>query len=630
MDENVAKFLEERLGAEQYAKLSKISNGKLYDFIVHFIKLLDPASVFVCDDSARDLSYISEKAIREGEEQRLAMNGHTLHFDSPLDQGRDKEHTNILVDPGEEMGPQISTRDRTAGLTDINEVMDGIMRGREMLVVFATLGPNGSVFAIPGVQLTDSPYVAHSEKLLYRPGYEEFVRQGENARFFKFVHSEGELTENKTTKNIDKRRIYIDLKDDIVYSANTQYAGNTLGMKKMAMRLAIHRGSQEGWLCEHMLVMGVHGPNGRVTYFTGAFPSMCGKTSTAMLDGESVVGDDIAYLRKVDGIVRAVNCEHGMFGIILGVNSKDDPIQWKALHAPGHQIIFSNVLRTDDGGVYWDGKDVPVPEHGVNFKGEWKPGMLDATGKPVPPSHANARFTLSLDMLENLDKNADNPDGVEVSAYVYGGRDSDTWVPVQESIDWAHGIVAYGASIESETTAATIGKAGVRQHNPMSNLDFLSIPLGKYLQINVDFGKGATRLPRIFGVNYFLKSRDGKFLNGKNDKKVWYKWMELRCNGDVKAIRTATGWIPEYKDLVPLFKDVIGREYTQEEYEAEFSLRIPENISKIDRVIESWKSSTQDTPEVLFTELEAQRARLLDAQKTFGDEVKPSQWGIIG
>src|SRR5659263_537047 len=538
MDENVDKFLEERLGAEQYAKLSRISNGKLYDFIAHFIKLLDPASVFVCDDSTGDLSYISEKAIHDGEEQRLAMNGHTIHFDSPLDQGRDKEHTNILVDPGEEMGPQISTRDRTEGLKDIGEVMDGIMRGRQMLIVFATLGPNGSEFAIPAVQLTDSPYVAHSEKLLYRPGYEEFVHQGEQAHFFKFVHSEGELTESKTTKNIDKRRIYIDLKDDIVYSANTQYAGNTLGMKKMAMRLAIHRGSQEGWLCEHMLVMGIHGPHGRVTYFTGAFPSACGKTSTAMLDGESIVGDDIAYLRKMD-----------------------------------------------DGGVYWDGKDAAVPDHGVNFKGEWTPGKLDKDGKPVPASHANARFTLSLSMLENLDKNADNPDGVEVSAYVYGGRDSDTWVPVQESIDWAHGVVAFGASIESETTAATIGKAGVRQHNPMSNLDFLSIPLGKYLQINVDFAKGAKRLPKIFGVNYFLKSRDGKFLNGKNDKKVWYKWMELRCNGDVKAIKTATGWIPEYKDLVPLFKDIIGREYTQEEYEAEFSLRIPEHLSKIDRVI---------------------------------------------
>lgn len=630
MNEEIVTLLKERLGAEQYAKLSKISNARLYDFIAHFIKLFDPASVFVCDDSESDIAYIREKALNDGEEHKLAVDGHTIHFDSPADQGRDKEHTNILVEPGEEMGPKISTRNRTEGLNDINEVMKGIMHGREMLVIFATLGPNGSVFAIPGVQLTDSSYVAHSEKLLYRPGYQEFIRQGENARFFKFVHSEGELTENKTTKNIDKRRIYIDLKDEIVYSANTQYAGNTLGMKKMAMRLAIHRGSQEGWLCEHMLVMGVHGPNDRVTYFTGAFPSMCGKTSTAMLDGETVVGDDIAYLRKVNGVVHAVNCEHGMFGIILGINSKDDPIQWKALHTAGKQIIFSNVLKMDNGDVYWDGKDVPVPAHGVNFKGEWKPGMVDAAGKPVPPSHPNARFTLGLGMLDNLDRNVDNPEGVEVSAYVYGGRDSDTWVPVQESIDWAHGIVAYGASIESETTAATIGKAGVRQHNPMSNLDFLSIPLGKYLQINVDFGKGATRLPKIFGVNYFLKSRDGKFLNGKNDKKVWYKWMELRCHGDVKAIKTATGWIPEYKDLVPLFKNVIGRDYAQEEYDAEFSLRIPENISKIDRVLESWKTSTHDVPEVLFTELGAQRTRLLDAQKKYGDEVKPLQWGIIG
>jgi phosphoenolpyruvate carboxykinase (GTP) len=630
MDEKVAGFLSQRCGAEQYAKLVRIPNPKLYDFIAHFIDLLDPASVFVCDDSDADLTYIRMKALRDGEEQELAMRGHTLHFDALSDQGRDKEHTNILVDPGDEMGPMVSTRNRADGLADVHGIMDGIMRGREMLVVFATLGPTGSPFAIPAVQITDSSYVAHSEHLLYRPGYEEFIRQGEGARFFKFVHSEGELTESRTSKNTDRRRIYIDIKDDIVYSVNTQYAGNTLGMKKMAMRLAIHRGAQEGWLCEHMLVMGIHGPQGRVTYVTGAFPSLCGKTSTAMMEGETIIGDDIAYLRKVDGVVRAVNCEHGMFGIIQGINAKDDAIQWKILHTRGEEVIFSNVLRLDDGSVYWEGKGTPAPARGVNFGGEWTPGMVDAKGKPVPASHANARFTVGLGALDNLDASVEDPAGVEVGAYVYGGRDSDTWVPVEESLGWAHGIVAYGASIESETTAATIGKSGVREHNPMSNLDFLSVPLGRYLQMNVDFGKDAKRLPRIFGVNYFLKSRDGKFLNGKNDKKVWYKWMDLRCHGDVRAIGTATGWIPLYEDLVPLFASVIGREYTREEYEAEFSLRIPENISKIDRVIASWQTSTHDTPQILFDELEAQRMRLIEAQRRFGNEVRPSQWGVTG
>ena len=626
MDESVVRFLKERLGSEQYAKLNRISNERLYDFIAHFIELLDPASVFVCDDSVADLSHISDKAIHDGEEQRLAMNGHTLHFDSPLDQGRDKEHTNILVDPGEEMGPKISTRDRTEGLKDIAEVMKGIMRGRELLILFATLGPNGSEFAIPGVQLTDSPYVAHSEKLLYRPGYEEFIRQGEQARFFKFVHSEGELTEDKTTKNIDKRRIYIDLKDDIVYSANTQYAGNTLGMKKMAMRLAIHRGSQEGWLCEHMLVIGIHGPNGRVTYFTGAFPSMCGKTSTAMLDGESIVGDDIAYLRKINGIVRAVNCEHGMFGIILGVNSKDDPIQWKALHAPGHQVIFSNVLRTDDGGVYWEGKDVPVPSHGVNFRGEWTPDTVDKDGKPVPASHPNARFTLGLEMLENLDKNVDNPDGVEVGAYVYGGRDSDTWVPVEESLDWAHGIVAYGASLETETTFAIIGKEGVPEINLMSIQDFVSIPLGRYIRNNLEFARKLKAAPLVFGVNYFLRGNDGKFVNGVRDKHVWVKWMERRVHGDVGCAATPTGHIPLYEDLKRLFREVLGKEYTPDEYSSQFTLRVVENLSKLDRIEKIWRTDVTDTPEVLFEVLAQQRKRLEDVRKALGDYVPPTEF----
>ncbi|MBA7696374.1 hypothetical protein ES703_105021 [subsurface metagenome] len=279
------------------------------------------------------------------------------------------------------------------------------------------------------------------------------------------------------SKNIDRRRVYIDLEDEVIYSTNTQYGGNTIGLKKLAMRLAINRASKEGWLTEHMLIMGVHGPKGRVSYLLGAFPSMCGKTSTAMIEGETIVGDDIAYLRKKGGEVRTVNVEKGMFGIIQGVNSKDDAITWKTLHTPG-EIIFSNVLVTKEKGVCWIGKDGEVPKQGVNHSGEWTLGKNDAEGKEILPSHRNARFTFDLKLLENLDARLNYPDGVVVSGIIYGGRDSDTWVPVEESFSWQHGIITKGASLEFLISQSIQQGLTVRHIAGISKLDNRDRELG--------------------------------------------------------------------------------------------------------------------------------------------------------
>ncbi len=624
MDDKTKDFLKQRLGDEGYSKLMKISNPRLHQFIAKYVAHCNPAKVFVCTDDPADMSYVRQAAIRNEEEMSLAKQGHTIHFDNYHDQARDKEHTVILVPKSVDLGATIKTGDRDTCLVEIHEIMKDIMKGKELYVRFFCLGPTQSEFSIPSVQLTDSAYVAHSEDILYRQGFEEFVRQGPNARFFKVVHSAGELDERKTSKNLDKRRVYIDLKDNIVYSANTQYGGNTIGLKKLSMRLAIDRGSKEGWLTEHMLVMGVHGPKGRVTYITGAFPSLCGKTSTAMLDNETIVGDDIAYLRKRNGEVRAVNVEKGMFGIIMGINSQDDPIQWKALHTPG-ELIFSNVLVTPENGVHWIGKDGEVPPKGHNHSGEWHKGKKDEAGNEIPPSHPNARFTLSLENLENLDQALHDPEGVVVGGMVYGGRDSDTWVPVEESLDWTHGIITKGASLESETTAATLGKAGVRKFNLMSNLDFLSIPVGSYIQNNLDFAKGLKKIPLIFSVNYFLKDKDGEFLNAKTDKKVWYKWMELRIHNDVDAIEIPTGRIPTYEDLKRLFKEVLDRDYSMDDYKKQFTVRIPESLAKIDRIKKIYETQVHDTPQAVFDTLEAQRKRLIEAQKKHGDYITPDR-----
>jgi len=616
------KIIGEKCDEINISKLKKIKNKYLMEFLAKYIKLFDPDSVFICNSSQEDYEYIRGKALRDGEEERLAIKGHTIHFDGVHDQARDKQRTRFMVPEGVEFGKGLNTAGKKEAIDDINNIMSGIMRGRELMVIFFTLGPPDSPFTIPAVQLTDSSYVVHSETLLYRPGYEEFKKREDYGDFFRFVHSEGEL-ENNVSKNVDKRRIYIDTAEDTVYSMNTQYGGNTIGLKKLAMRLGINRASQEDWLTEHMFIAGIHGPSDRVTYFAGAFPSMCGKTSTAMLKGETIVGDDIVYIRNIDGRARAVNVEIGLFGIIQDINPDDDPMIWKIL-TEENEVIFSNVLKTEEGGVHWIGKPGKLPRKGINFASQWWPGKTDEDGNEIPVSHKNARFTVRLANMENLDPNYDDPGGVELGGVIYGGRDSDTWVPVTEAYDWPHGIVTMGASIESETTAATLGKTGVRAFNPMSNMDFLSIPMGKYVDINIKFGEMLEKAPAVYSVNYFLRdSQTGQFLNSKLDKLIWLKWMELRVNGEADAIDIGTGYIPKYEDLSLLFRKYLDRDYTAGEYVKQFTLRVPENLSKTDRIINIYKDAGPEVPPRLFDILESQKRKLGELQKEKGDYISP-------
>ncbi len=607
----------------------RLNNPHINDFIADSIQICNPKKIFVGTDSQEDIEYIKKAALQNHEEKALAIKGHTIHFDGYHDQARDKTHTKYLLSHGTTLGPELNTMDRDEGLNEIKQIITNIMEGHELFIKFYCLGPINSPFSIPCIQLTDSAYVAHSEDLLYRQGYKEFLRKGKSAQFFKFVHSQGELANAGlnllVSKHIEKRRVYIDLQEETIYSLNTQYGGNSLGLKKLAMRLAINRCSQENWLVEHMLVMGVHGPEGRTSYFTGAFPSMCGKTSTAMMNGETIIGDDIAYLRNINDKVRAVNVESGMFGIIEGINETNDPLQWDALTHPG-EIIFSNVLVTEDNNVYWNGKPGIKPNKGVNYFGEWSQDLLDTNGKEILPSHKNARFTFRLDILPNVNPLLHDLNGVEVNGIIYGGRDSDTSVPVEESLDWIHGIITKGACLESETTAATLGQEGIRVFNPMSNIDFLSIPIGRYIQNNLNFGKHLSNPPRIFGVNYFLKDKNGIWLNEKNDKAIWLKWMELRVNNDVEAILTPTGRIPLYSDLKTLFSKVLKKPYLYDDYNKQFTIRINENIVKISRMEVLFRTRILDTPEIVFTILKEQQKRLIHAQSTLGDYVLPEQW----
>ncbi len=615
--------LRPKLSKNDYQKLSAINNPKVHQFIAESADLCGAGRIFICSDSEEDLYYLRQQAITTGEElSNLNIPGHTVHFDGENDQGRDRAATKYLVPKGESFSKALNQIDREEGLAEVQELLKDAMKGRTMVVRFIALGPPDSVFTILGIQCTDSWYVAHTETLLYRPGYEVFLQAGPKTDFLRVLHSSGKLTEKMVSAEYDKKRIYIDHNNSTIYSVNTQYAGNSVGFKKLAFRLAIRKAHQEGWLAEHMLLMGVHGPGGRKTYFAGAFPSACGKTSTAMLPGETILGDDIAYIRNIDHVARAVNVESGIFGIIQDVNPKDDMSIYKVLTNPG-EIIFSNVL-IKDGKPYWLGMGCDLPKDGVNFSGEWCEGKTDAEGNKIPAAHKNARYAVALKALDNCDPELNNPEGVELGGIMYGGRDAKAYVPVQQSFDWEHGIIAYGASLETETTFATIGKEGVPEINMMSIQDFISIPLGQNIRNNIKFGERLKKTPLIFGVNYFLKDKDnGEFLNGKRDKHVWVKWMELRVNNEVGALKAPTGMIPKYEDLRRIFKQVLNKEYTKEDYTKQFTIRIAENLAKIDRVAAFYREEVADVPAELFQVLDQQRSRLYRAKAAYGDYVSP-------
>ncbi len=613
------EYLRENLTPEHFQKMVELGQSDMNKFVAGAIRLCKPASVFIANDSEEDRRYVRRMALETGEERQLAVEGHTYHFDGIKDQGRDKENTRYLLPPDVHLGEHINHMVREEGLEEVLGILDGSMAGKEMIVRFYCLGPLDSVFSQLCCQITDSFYVAHSEDLLYRPGYEEFKRAGDGVEHFRFLHSAGRL-ENGVCADIDKRRMYIDLEENIVYSTNTQYGGNTMGLKKLAMRLGIQKGLREGWLTEHMFIVGVPGPGGRRTYMTGAYPSMCGKTSTAMIEGQTVVGDDIAYLKKVGGDVRAVNVEAGIFGIIQDVNPEDDPVIYGALTTPG-EVIFSNVL-VNDSKPYWLGMGRELPESGTNFSGEWHRGKTDANGKPIDPSHKNARFTLRLNTLDNCDEHLDDPAGVPVKAMIFGGRDSDTSVPVEQSFDWVHGVITKGAALESETTAATLGAEGVREFNPMSNLDFLAASLDTYLQKYLEFAAVLSKPPKIFSVNYFLVDDEGRYITGMLDKKVWMRWIEARVHDEAGCLRTPTGLIPLYKDLRRLFREALDKDYTEENYKQQFTIRVPQQLAKIER-IEAVYRQEWGIPEVLFTVLDEQRKRLMEAREAYGDYVSP-------
>jgi phosphoenolpyruvate carboxykinase (GTP) len=369
-----------------------------------------------------------------------------------------------------------------------------------------------------------------------------------------------------------------------------------------------------------MFIMGIH-PVGksRITYVSGAYPSACGKTSTAMIPGQTIVGDDIAYLRNINGECRGANIEKGVFGIIRDVNSKDDPVIYNTIITQ-RELIFSNIL-INQGKPYWTGMGNELPKKGMNhFGNNWVENIKDEQGNIIPPSHPNARFTVRISDLENADSHLNDPEGVKIQGIFYGGRDSDTNPCVYESLDWNSGVFI-GATIESETTSATLGKEGVRKSSPMANMDFLVVPLSKYLVNHKIFGeKLKNNCPRVFATNYFLKDSNGKYTNEKIDKKIWILWAEARIHNEVEAIKTPIGFIPKYKDLKDLFKKVFDRDYSEQEYKEQFSIRAEKLLEKLVRM-EDLFNKEFDTPEFFWNVMHKQKEELKKIMKRYDGKI---------
>jgi phosphoenolpyruvate carboxykinase (GTP) len=628
MNPKYDELLKSKMSDKSYSRLTALNNQKVYDFVGEFAEHCAPASIYVCDDSKEDEMYIRETALKKGEEHPMALSEQTIHWDGYGDQARDKVNTKYLVYPENlDKMKSLNSLPYEQGYNEIMDISRNIMSGKDAVVKFFAEGPTDSPFTIPCVQFTDSWYVAHSESILYRPAYDHFLKMKDNEKddFFRFIHSAGEQDDRGCTVNLDKRRIYMDTQNNIVYSMNDQYAGNSVGLKKHSMRLAINKSGQEDWLCEHMFLMACLN-KGRKTYFAGAYPSACGKTSTAMIPGEQIVGDDIAYFRNINGEFRGVNVEQGIFGIIKDVNADDDPVIFKNLFI-NQEVIFSNILQGPDKKPYWLGMGIEAPKEGLNHFGKWQEGVKDAKGNTVGVAHGNARYTMRLDYLDNFDEPGFTAkEGVKVEGILYGGRDSDTTVPVEESPSWKDGILLKACTLESETTSATLGAEGVRTASPMANMDFVSYPLGEYTLNNISFVDGMKEEPKVFSTNYFMRNPEGKFMTSKLAKKVWLHWAEGRVHGEYETYDTPTGKIPLYKDLKVLFKELLEEDFSEEDYTYLFTFRCSKWISKLERTKAFFAKMDTNLPSSLTEAWDKAIADISAAKDKYGDQILPGKF----
>ena len=529
------------------------NNKNVLSWVDDMVALCKPDKVVWIDGSEEQLNALRDEAVATGEMERLneeKLPGCLLHRTLQNDVARVEARTFICSRKEEDAGPTNNWCDPKEMYAKLTTMYDGVMKGRTMYVIPYSMGPIGSPLAKVGVELTDSIYVVLNMDIMTRMGKQAFENLGDTSNdFVRGLHSKADI-------NPDNRYIVQFPEDNTIWSINSAYGGNVLlGKKCFALRIASYQGKNEGWMAEHMLILGIENPQGEVKYITAAFPSACGKTNLAMLIPPEVykkqgykvwtVGDDIAWMKPgEDGRLYAINPENGFFGVAPGTNAKSN---FNALESTKKNTIFTNVAHNmDDNTVWWEGLDKNPPENAIDWLGKPWNGK-ESTEKGA---HPNSRFTAPAINCPCISPEFNNPKGVPVSAMVFGGRRAKTAPLVYQSFDWKHGVFV-GSTMASETTAAATGAVGVVRRDPMAMLPFCGYHMGDYFAHWLEMGeKLGDKAPKIFNVNWFRTDDEGHFIwPGFGDNMRVLMWILDRCEGKVGAVETPIGYEPKPEDI---------------------------------------------------------------------------------